>query len=256
MFSKPCFRAVLLCTALFCLPTVFAQGISKPKITNIPGGFIAEWISPVEVAAIQFGKGLAGQFEVMFDIPSVDYFTTEFIDKKPQPVTNPEMITALADYWIVRGKPERAIPLYEESLKRGDLDDMRALVFQNNLAMLYSRILGQHDKALATINNALELKKDNVTLLDTKGLILLNSRNPAEAVPVLQRAVELSCQLPIYCMHLAYALHQDGRDSQARRYFDPVRDQLIESVPNMTKENKAMYDVLQLALPPVDNLQQ
>jgi len=224
-------------------------------MTSIPGGFLIEWMSPVEIVAIQLKKGLTGPFEVMFDIPSVD-FITEFIDKKPEPVSSPEMITALADYWIVRGKPERAIPLYENSLKRGNLDDTRALVFQNNLAMLYSRILGRHDRALEIINGALESKKDHVTLLDTKGLILLNSGNPSEAIPVLQRAVELSCQLPIYCMHLAYALHQDGRDSQARRYFDPVRDQLISSAPNMTKENKAMYDVLQLALPPIDNLQQ
>ena len=244
------YRAALCCTALFCMPAAFVQGVDKPTITNIPGGFFFEWTAPVELGAIQFGKGLSGKFEVMFDVPSVDHLVN-FIDKKPEPVSNPEMITALADYWIVRGKPERAIPLYEGSLKRGNLEEEREIVFQNNLAMLYSRVLGQHDKALETINSALELKKDHTGLLDSKGLILLNNGSAAEAIPVLQRAVELSCQLPMYCMHLAYALNQEGRDAQARRYLESVRPQLMELAPNMTKENKAMYDALLSALPPV-----
>jgi Flp pilus assembly protein TadD len=117
--------------------------------------------------------------------------------------------------------------------------------------MLYSQALGQHDRALEVVDNALVARRDNVTLLNTKGLILLNAGRPTEATPVLQRAVELSCQLPLYCMHLAYALHLDGRPSQARRYFDSARDQLIPLLPNMTPENKAMYDTLHTNYPPV-----
>lgn len=242
----------LLCLGvlLFCPTVLLAQGVGKPKITGIPGGYFVEWVAPVEVAAVQLDKKLTGPFEIMFDIPSVQ-FIADVLDRKSGPVTSPEMVTVLADYWIVRGKPERAIPLYEDCLKQNNIEDSRALVFQNNLAMLYSRALGNHDKALGVVDGALETKKDNVVLLDTKGLILLNSGNPAEAVPVLQRAVELSCQLPIYCMHLAYALHQDGRPTQARRYFDSVRAQLNEAAPGMAKENKAMFDTLQIALPPV-----
>jgi len=193
---------------------------------------------------------LSGTLEVMFDVPS-PAFLAEFIDRRPEPVSSPEMITALADYWIIRNKPERAIALYENSLKRGNLDEARAWLFQNNLAMLYSRIMGQHDKALATVNNALDLQKDNTVLLDTKGLIYLNSGNATEAIPSLLRAVELSCQLPLYCMHLAYAYLQESRAPQARRYFDTARDQLVELAPKMTKEDRAMYDALQSALPPV-----
>jgi predicted Zn-dependent protease len=187
----------------------------------------------------------------MFDVPSAS-FVAEVIDRRTAPATSPEMITALADYWIVRGRPERAIPLYEESLKQGNLDDSRTLVFQNNLAMLYSQVLGKHAEALKIVDSALETRRDNIILLDTKGLIHINSGNPSEAVIPLQRAVELSCQLPIYCMHLAYALHLDGRPSQARRYFDPVRPQLNEASSGMRKENKAMFDALQLALPPIE----
>jgi tetratricopeptide (TPR) repeat protein len=231
------------------MPMMSVQGVDKPTITNIPGGFFVEWTAPVEVGAIQLGKGLTGKFEVLFDVPSNQL--TKIIDKKPEPVSDLDMITALADYWIVRGKPERAIPLYEGCLKRGDLDESKVAVFQNNLAMLYSRALGQHEKALETINNALAQNKDHTVLLDSKGLILLNNGDAAAAIPVLTRAVELSCQLPVYCMHLAYALHQEGKDPQARRYLDSVRPQLSELAPTMTKENKAMYDTLLSALPPV-----
>jgi len=250
-FYKPCICAALLCAVLLYSSVAFAQGVSRPRITDIPGGFFVEWVSPVEIAAIQLDRRLAGPLEIMFDVPSAEFVAE--MDRRPPPVTSPEMITALADYWIVRGKPERAIPLYEESLALGNLDDTRAFVFQNNLAMLYSQVLGQHAKALEIVNNALAAKRDNATLLDTKGLILMNAGNPTEAVPVLMRAVELSCQLPMYCMHLAYALHLDGRPSQARRYFESALDQLVPLVPNMTRENREMYDILLNNFPPIGN---
>lgn len=238
-----------LCTAFFCSTALFAQGVNKPKITNIPGGFFAEWDSPVELAAVQLDKKLSGAFEVMFDVPSVSYIANE-IDKKSATTSNPDMVTALSGYWMMRGKPERAIPLYETSLEHGNIDEGRSLIFQNNLAMLYSQALGEHEKALEIVKNALESKKDNVTLLDTKGLILLNSGNPAEAIEPLQRAVELSCQLSIYCMHLAYAFHQNGQPTPARRWFDQALDKLIPAAQNMGKENRKMFDDLQRAFPP------
>ena len=251
-FYKHCLSAAPFFAALICSSTIFAQGVSRPvKVTNIPGGFFVEWASPVEIAAVQLDRRLGGPLEVMFDVPSVTFIAE--IDKKPAPTANPAMVTALADYWIVRGKPERAIPLYVDSLARGDLDDTRAFVFQNNLAMLYSQVLGEHTKALEVVNNALATRRDNATLLNTKGLILINAGNPGEAIPVLRRAVELSCQLPLYCMHLAYALHQEGRPTQARGYFDSALPQLIPLVPTMTKENKVMFDDLQRALPPIGN---
>ena len=245
-----------ICTALFfvvllCTSSAFAQGKGKPTITSIPGGFFAEWTSPVELSAIQFDKSLSGPFVIMFDVPSVESIAG--VDRRPSAVSNPEMVTVLADYWMVRGKPERAIPLYEASLAQGNLDDTKAFIFQNNLAMLYSQTLGEHRKALEIVNNALSTRKDNVTLLDTKGLILMNASNPTEAIPVLQQAVVLSCQHPIYCMHLANALYQDGRGPQARGVFDSARDLLIPLVPGMTKENKAMFDTLQSTFTPASN---
>jgi len=244
------FGAFFLCTALFCLSPAFAQGIAKPKITNIPGGFFIEWDSPVELAAVNPGKGLTGAFEIMFDVPSVEFINDKIDSGQPAP-RSPELVKTLANYWIIRGKPERAIPLYEDCLKQGNLDDTMAVFFQNNLAMLYSQALNDHAKGLEIVDKALETHKDNFILLDTKGLIHLNSGDPAAAIPPLDRAVELSCQLPVYCMHLGAALYQNGQANQARQHFNKARDALIAAVPRMTQENKKMFDDLQRALPPV-----
>ena len=247
-FSQPCLCAALFCAALFYAPAVSAQGLSNPKITNILGGYFIEWAAPVEISAVQLKKNLTGSFEIMFDVPSVGIVAELTAGKSSTP--SPEMATILADYWIVRGKPERAVPIYENCIKQGNLDEVRSFVFQNNLAMLYSQEMGELEKALAIVNAALETRRDNMTLLDTKGLILINGGNAAEAVPVLQRAVELSCERPIYCMHLSYACYLDNRHTMARQFLEKVRAQLIEMAPAMTKENKAMFDTLQLNMPP------
>jgi len=250
VFYKPGFYAAFVCAVLLCASTASAQGVSQPTITNIPGGFFIEWAAPVEIAAIQLNRELTGPLVIMFDVPTPAFIAE--IDRNASSAPGPELITVLADYWIVRGKPELAIPLYEETLAQGNLDVNRELVFQNNLAMLYSQVLGQHNKALEIVDGALATKRDNVTLLNSKGLILLNAGNPAEAIPVLLRAVELSCQSPIYCMHLATALHREGRPAQARDWFGRVRNDLIGLTPNMTKENREMFDTLQLAYPSAD----
>ena len=243
------FYTLCLCLALLFPTVLLAQGVSKPKITNIPGGFFAEWDSLVDVAAIQLDKRIAGPFEMMFDVPSVDDLTA-MLSRKHLLTDTPKMVAVLADYWMLRGKSDRAISLYESSIKSGNLEESEMVIFHNNLAMLYSQSLGYHEKALDIVNKALETRKDNHTLLDTKGLILMNRGDYPEAIVPLQRAVELSCQLPIYCMHLAFALHKEGRTTQARRWFDQARGQLSEVAPNMGKENKAMHDELLRALPP------
>ena len=241
-----------MCAALLCPAILSAQGVGSPTITNIPGGLFVSWTSPVEVAAVQVSRELTGPFEIMFDVPSPD-FIADIVATAGTRVTSPEMITALADYWIVRGRPYRAIPLYRDGLQHGNLDSNRELVFMNNLALLYSRVLGEHGEGLRIVRAAQETRRDNFTLLNTEGLILLNAGNPSEAIPPLDRAVTLSCQLPIYCMHLAYAFMQDGgRTTPARRYFDPVRPQLIEAAQNMSPENRRMFDELMSTLPPLD----
>lgn len=207
-----------------------------PKITSFKGGFFFEWPSLTTIGAIELARPYPGNFEIQFDLRMAD------IGQKPQPVSKPEVIVPLADYWIVRGKPERAIPLYRLGLQT----DPGNLLFLNNVAMLLSTVEGKHGEALGVIDNALEDRRDNVTLLDTKGLILMKDNRPDEAIPNLERAVELSCQLPIYCLHLAKALDMAGRENSARNWFDKARP-LLEAAPvKMTRDNQNMFDQLRM----------
>ncbi|MDR0521895.1 MAG: tetratricopeptide repeat protein [Planctomycetaceae bacterium] len=235
--------AVLFCSAVYGVLPVFGQ-TNDPAVTPIPGGFFVQWDEkkPADVAVIQLDKKFSGTYELTFDVPK------EFVNAPSAAIADERLrITVLADYWLSRGKPERAVPLYEKGLQK----DPDSFLFLNNLAMLYSQSLGQHEKGLELVNRALEKNKDDTRLLDTKGLILVNSNNLKNAQPVLQRAVELSCQNPMFCMHLAYAYVRDSQDSAARRYFDPVRERLEQMKPTMGKENQAMYQSVLSALPPL-----
>ncbi|MDR2114937.1 MAG: hypothetical protein LBP87_01000 [Planctomycetaceae bacterium] len=213
---------------------------TPPIVTPIKGGVHIKWSTVTDIGGVRFLEPLAGKVEFMFDVPR------ENLDKKIEPAETPDVLVPLADYWIVRGKPERAIPLYRLGLTK----EPNNIVFQNNLAMLLSTAEGNHEEGLKVIDAALEEHRDNVTLLDTKGIILMNDGRGNEAIPVLQRAVELSCQHPIYCLHLAKAYDLVGQATNARNWFDRSRP-LLEAIPGkLTHENKNMFDDLRMKYPP------
>ncbi len=220
-------------------PVAVGLEANAPKIQPIKGGFYVEWPELTEVGGLVLKNPPGGTFELMFDRPLVS------INRKPEPASKPEVLLPLADYWIVRGKPERAIPLY----RRGLENDPTNLLFQNNLAMLLSDGEGDHAGAIEMINKALSENHDNVVLLDTKGMILMNASRSDEAVPVLQRAVELSCQHPIYCLHLAQALDASDNPTPARNWFDKSRALLESGSYKMTPNSKKMFEDLRLKYP-------
>ena len=209
---------------------------SPPTITPIKGGYFVRFDKLTEVGAIQLDGPMTGKFEILFDNRLED------IGVETKPIDNPEFLLVLADYWIVRGKPERAVPLYELGLEK----DSNNFVFQNNLALLYSTAMKDHDKALNIVDGALKERADNVTLLDTKGLILINAGRSDEAIPVLQRAVELSCQKPICVMHYAYALDMQGQQAAAREWFNKALPLLEAASPTFLKDSKNMFDYLKM----------
>jgi len=215
---------------------VVSLQVNAPKITAIRGGYYAEFEGLTEIGSIRLGGPMTGKYEIYFDSRLDD------VDVTANPIESPELLWVLADYWIVRGKPERAIPLYELGLEK-DPENFR---FLNNLALIVSSATKDHDKALNIIDGALKERADNVTLLDTKGLILINAKRFDEAVPVLQRAVELSCQKPLCVMHYAYALDLQGQQSSAREWFNKVLPMLETSVPTFLKDDKNMFDYLKM----------
>ncbi|MDR0870407.1 MAG: hypothetical protein LBN39_06400 [Planctomycetaceae bacterium] len=213
-----------------------ADPVADAKIQPIKGGFYVEWPALATVGGVKLPPSAKGKFEVMFDIKP------DAVNTKPSQADDPVILLPLADYWIVRGKPEHAIKLYRKGLEK----DPDNFMFQNNLAMLVSRVEGDNKQALDIVNKALTDRHDNITLLDSKGLILINDGRADEAVPVLERAVELSCQHPIYCLHLSKALDMAGREDQSKNWFDKMRP-LLEAMPGkLVKENKDMFDELRI----------
>ncbi len=209
-------------------------GFTEPKVTPIPGGYFLEWPRLTEIDGVQLSGPLAGRFTIQFDLRPED------VGKEPEPVTDPEVLLPLADYWIARGNPARAIPLYRKGLHV----DPTNLIFLNNLAMLLSSVENKHAEALRILDNVLAEQRDNVSLLDTKGLVLMKDGRASEAVPLFERAVELSCQLPIYCMHLAKGLDATGQEDSARNWFEKARPLLESSPSQLGENNKGMFDEL------------
>lgn len=205
---------------------------TEPKITPIAGGYYIEWPGLTPIAGVHLSGPLRGDFTIEFDVPM------DAVGKPMDKPNSPAILQPLADYWILRGTLERAIPLYERGLEIAP-NDMGLL---NNLAMLLSRGRNDHAKALAMIDKALEDRASEVDLLDSKGLINLNANRVSEAIPPLEKAVQLSCNAPVYCLHLAYAYFLDGRDPLAKENFDKAVK--INARDKLSDTNQKMFDTL------------
>ncbi|MCL2303918.1 MAG: hypothetical protein FWC43_01090 [Planctomycetaceae bacterium] len=103
-------------------------------------------------------------------------------------------------------------------------------------------------EAYALIDKALEGRPDDPTLLDTKGLIHLKNDRPQDAIPLFERAVEITCEGPIYVLHLAFAQMKNGENEKAVTTFEKVRPLLITRTDLLLRDNKAMFDELEMKL--------
>ena len=230
----------ILLAVLTVIPGVMAQQpaatpAETPTINALPGGYEIVFPKPTTVSGFALQPGFSGDYEMHFDV------SAKMLDTPPRPVEDIPIMIALADYWIVRNKPENAIALYHRGLEI----EPNNLLLQNNLALMLSAAGGAHDAALDLINTALQEWPEHLVLMDTKGLIMMNSGNPAQAVPLFERCVELSCQGPLYVLHLASALSALGQDQRASDWFNKARSDLEANSDSLLKENKEMFDTLQ-----------
>ncbi|MGL6196825.1 MAG: tetratricopeptide repeat protein [Thermoguttaceae bacterium] len=106
------------------------------------------------------------------------------------------------------------------------------------------------DEALSLIDKAIELKPEEPAFLDTKGLILMYAGRHQDAIPFMEKAVELSCEGPLYVMHLAYAQMKNGDSPTASSTFEKVRPQLMARRELLSEENKTFLDELDVKLGP------
>ena len=140
--------------------------------------------------------------------------------------TDGELLLAMADMWLAQSKMDKAVQAYRRIVELRPND----VVALNNLANLLAEIPGQTEEALGYIERAISISGRQPLLLDTKGVILILSNRPAEAVPILEIAASGS-QDPRLVFHLYIALKRSGRDQEASRLRERIDpDQLRKTL--------------------------
>jgi predicted CXXCH cytochrome family protein len=103
----------------------------------------------------------------------------------------PDFYLQLADAWRQSGKPERAIPVYEEVLRR----DPKSIAALQNLAL--SQIsMHQPARATGTLERALDLIPDDAVTWDLLGSSYVDQNRLSDAVNAFQKAIQLDPDLP------------------------------------------------------------
>lgn len=164
------------------------------------------------------------------------------------PGTAAQLGVARAELLARLGRPEDAVTVYDELLAR-DPDDV-GLRYARGLLLVeldrienavedFSHIVGLRpddptalnalgytladrterlDDALALISRALELEPDSPAILDSKGWVLFRLGRAQEALPHLERALELQHD-PEIAAHLGEVLWSLGRIDEAREIW-------------------------------------
>ena len=155
----------------------------------------------------------------------------------PVDVTGSASITPVADGFQV-GFPNPVA--LSEVVYDGD--------YQGPYELITPRSNDATQEAFDLIDKALESQPDDPRLLDTKGLIYLKNGQPQDAIPLLERAVEISCEGPIYVLHLAYAQLMNGENEKSVTTFEKVRAILITRTDQLFRDNRAMFDEMEMKL--------
>ena len=134
-------------------------------------------------------------------------------------------IPATRAEWLSRaGRQDEAISIYEALIKRAPDDDSYA----NNLAYLLTEFKG--DKA--SLDRALALTQrfkdsNNPGYLDSLGWTHYKLAQYAEALPLLERALQQAPDAPLLQLHLGMALHKNGDAPRARELLKKALDSKI-----------------------------
>ena len=121
-----------------------------------------------------------------------------------------------------RGRDEEALAAYEKSLETTEPDAILA----NNMAWLYLGRDSQRAVELAT--KAYELAPSRAEIIDTYGWVLFRTGREGDGLAALQQALVIAPRNPEIALHVAEALHQMRRDSEAR----PMLERVLREHPN------------------------
>jgi Flp pilus assembly protein TadD len=124
----------------------------------------------------------------------------------------------------------------------------------NNLAVLVAETPDQREEALKLVEQAIELRGQQSTLLDTKGTILVFGGRSSEAITLLEAAARGVQSDPRHKFHLAIAYLDIGAGERAREQLDVALKQKLED-QILTPTDRKSLDRLQtsLAANPTEN---
>lgn len=120
------------------------------------------------------------------------------------------------------GKESEALEAYEHALKYAPPN----AVLMNNMAWLYLERDGKRAAELAI--RAYELSPSRAEIVDTYGWVLFHQGRKNEGLAALQQALVIAPRNAEIALHVAEALHDLGRDGEAR----PLLERVLREQPN------------------------
>jgi len=120
------------------------------------------------------------------------------------------------------GRDEAALEAYEQALLHAEPN----AVILNNMAWLYLDRNGGRAVELAT--RAYELSPARAEIVDTYGWVLFREGRKSDGLAALQQALVIAPRNAEIALHVAEALHDLGRDAEAR----PVLERIVREQPN------------------------
>ncbi|MEO8019985.1 MAG: XrtA/PEP-CTERM system TPR-repeat protein PrsT [Pseudomonadota bacterium] len=140
-------------------------------------------------------------------LPAADALLTDWLRREPKDLTA-RMVYAQS--LLEQGQYPGAIVQYEQVMAGGRPGAMAL----NNLAWLYQQ--AKDSRAEATAKLAYDIAPEMPAIADTYGWILVEAGKPADALPVLERAIGGRGATPEMRYHHAVALAKGGRTDDAR----------------------------------------
>ena len=137
----------------------------------------------------------------------------EMVQQKPE---NVFLLTKLAVLRTLQGNYVKAEAIYRRLLGTNP-DNVDAL---NSLAWQLALRNKNSDEALELVDRAIDVAGPNPTLLDTRGVVLMQLGEGDKARDVLQEAVSSDPGKPIYYFHLARALQMTNAPLEARKALE------------------------------------
>ena len=123
------------------------------------------------------------------------------------------LATSLGAIWIFQGRFDEAESLYRRVLHRNP-ENSDAL---NGLAWLLAlRDRNDTKEALALIDHAISAQGSMPSLVDTRGVVLIQAGQTDKAVLDLTRAKDSNVRNPNFALHLAWAYQASGQIEKAR----------------------------------------